>query len=492
MLSFADKVQPPALSYGDVMLEPGASEILPREVDLGTRIGRGIRLNLPLLSAAMDTVTEAPLAIALAHEGGMGVIHKNLAIEEQAAQVGRVKRAESGVIDDPVVLGLGDTVGRARHLMQEKRIAGIPVVDGPGRLVGIVTRRDLRFGAQDADLVETVMTRDGLVTAPAGTSLKEAQEILQRHRIEKLPLIDSDGRLSGLVTVRDLQNRRQFPDACKDDRGRLRVGAALGVGAAMRQRAAALVESGVDMVFIDSAHGHARAVVEAVAWFKSEYGGVELAAGNIATAAAARDLIGAGADAVKVGIGPSAICTTRVVAGIGVPQVSAVMACAEEAEKTGAAVIADGGVTQSGDLTKAVAAGAHAVMVGLLLAGTDESPGETVHYQGRTFKVYRGMGSLAAMREGGAERYFQGESEAAKLVPEGVEGQVPYRGSLAGVVYQLAGGLRAGMGYCGCRDIETLRREGRFVRVSAAGVRESHPHDVAVTREAPNYWGMSG
>ena len=492
MLSFADKVRPPALSYGDVMLEPGASEVLPREVDLSTRIGRRIRLNLPLLSAAMDTVTEAPLAIALAREGGMGVIHKNLGIEEQAAQVRRVKRAESGVIDDPVVLGPTDTVGRARQLMQEKRIAGIPVVEGDGRLAGIVTRRDLRFGAEDAAAVGTVMTRDDLVTAPAGTSLSEAQRILQKHRIEKLPLVDPAGRLRGLVTVRDLQNRRQFPDASKDGRGRLRVGAALGVGAAMRDRAAALVESGVDMVFIDSAHGHARGVVEAVEWFKGEYGGTELAAGNIATAAAARDLVRAGADAVKVGIGPSAICTTRVVAGIGVPQVSAVLSCAEEAAKTGATVIADGGVTQSGDLTKAVAAGAHAVMVGLLLAGTDESPGETVHYQGRTFKVYRGMGSLAAMREGGAERYFQGEAEAAKLVPEGVEGQVPYRGSLAGVVYQLAGGLRAGMGYCGCRDLDSLRREGRFVRVSASGVRESHPHDVAVTREAPNYWNVQG
>jgi IMP dehydrogenase len=489
MFALEDKIQPQALSYGDVMLEPGASEVLPREVDLSTRIGRNIRLNLPLLSAAMDTVTEAPLAIALAREGGMGVIHKNLGIEEQAQQVQRVKRAESGVIADPVTLGPDDTVGQARQLMQSHKISGIPVVDGDGRLAGIVTRRDLHFGSDDAEKIGVVMTQDNLVTAPVGTCLAAAQEKLHRHRIEKLPLVDDDGILRGLVTVRDLQNRRQFPDACKDAEGRLRVGAALGVGTNMRQRAAALVTSGVDMVFIDSAHGHSRQVLEAVEWFKSEYGGMELAAGNIATAEAARDLVKAGADAVKVGIGPSAICTTRVVAGVGVPQVSAILACADAVAEAGAAVIADGGITQSGDLTKAIAAGAHGIMIGFLLAGTDESPGETVQYQSRTFKVYRGMGSLGAMRQGGAERYFQGDAEAAKLVPEGIEGQVPYRGSLAGVVYQLAGGLRAGMGYCGCRDLEELRRKGRFVQVSAAGVRESHPHDVAVTREAPNYWG---
>lgn len=484
-----DKILDRALTFGDVMLVPGKSEVLPRDTDVSVQLTRSIRLNIPVLSAAMDTVTEGAMAIALAQEGGLGVIHRNLSAEEQAEEVDKVKRSQSGMIADPVTLAPEDRVHQALERMGRYRISGLPVVDGAGRLVGILTNRDLRFEQDASKSVGEVMTRENLVTASLGTSLEEARAILHEHRIEKLPVVDADGVLKGLITVKDIQKKIQFPAACRDGRGRLRVGAAVGVGADLEERVPALVEKGVDLIAVDTAHGHSRKVLEAAEWCKAHYADIDLIVGNIATREAALDLVRAGADAVKVGIGPSAICTTRVISGVGVPQISAVMDCAEAAAAEGVPVVADGGITQSGDIAKVLAAGAGAAMIGFLFAGTDESPGETAIYQGRTFKVYRGMGSMGAMqqRQDSGARYFQDGVEAAKLVPEGIEGRVPYKGSLSGVVYQLVGGLRAGMGYCGAATIAELQEKGRFVEVTGAGVRESHPHDVTITKEAPNY-----
>ena len=475
------------LTFDDVLLAPAWSEVLPKDVDLATQLTKRVKLNIPLVSAAMDTVTEARLAIAIAQEGGIGVVHKNLSIDEQAEEVEKVKRSESGMIVDPVTLSPENYIHEALELMRKYRISGVPIVDDGNRLVGILTNRDLRFEKNVHRKVNEAMTQDGLVTAQLGISLEEAQEILQENRIEKLPVVDENGRLKGLITVKDIEKKTQYPSACKDDMGRLRVGAAVGVGGDSEDRIAALVDREVDVVVIDTAHGHSRGVVESVERFKDRYPHMDVIAGNIATKEAARDLVLAGADGIKVGMGPSAICTTRVIAGVGIPQITAIMDCAEEADKAGVPVIADGGITQSGDITKAVAAGASTVMIGYLFAGTDESPGETVIYQGRTFKVYRGMGSLGAMERGSGDRYFQGDVEASKLVPEGIEGQVPYKGSISGFIYQLVGGLRAGMGYCGASTIENLRKNGRFVRLTSAGVRESHAHDVRITKEAPNY-----
>ncbi len=487
MDKIADKIVNAGLTFDDILLVPGKSEVLPRDVDLATRVTRRIRLNIPLVGAAMDTVTEARLAIALAQEGGIGIVHRNMSVEDQAEEIERVKRSESGMIVDPVTLQPGDYLFEALDLMKKYRISGVPIVDDDNKLVGILTNRDLRFEKDVHRKVKDVMTKDGLVTAKLGTSLEAAQEILQANRIEKLPVIDDAGILKGLITVKDIEKRMQFPNACKDGLGRLRVGAAVGVGPEFPARIEALVDREADVIVIDSAHGHSRGVLEGVETFKSKYSDVDIIAGNIATAEAAKDLISAGADGIKVGMGPSAICTTRVIAGVGIPQITAIMNCVEAADKAGVPVIADGGITQSGDITKAIAAGADSVMIGYLFAGTDESPGETVIYQGRTFKVYRGMGSLGAMQRGSRDRYFQSNIDADKLVPEGIEGQVPYKGSLSGFIYQLVGGLRAGMGYCGTRSIEELRQRGRFVKVTSAGVKESHAHDIAITKEAPNY-----
>jgi IMP dehydrogenase len=487
MDKMTEKVVKEGLTFNDVLLLPCKSEVLPRDVDLSTRLTRGITLNIPLVSAAMDSVTEARLAIAIAQEGGIGILHKNLPIEVQAEEVEKVKRSESGMIVDPVTLSPDRYISEALELMHKYRISGVPIVDKNNRLVGILTNRDLRFEKNVTRQVKDVMTSKGLVTAKLGISLEEAQEILQQHRIEKLPVIDDLGVLKGLITVKDIEKKTQYPLACKDDLGRLRVGAAVGSGGDSEARTEALIDRGVDVIVIDTAHGHSQGVLEAVERFKTRHPNIQLIAGNIATGEAAKDLISAGADAIKVGMGPSAICTTRVIAGIGVPQITAIMDCAKVASKADVPLIADGGITQSGDITKAIAAGANSVMIGYLFAGTDESPGETVIYQGRTFKIYRGMGSLGAMQRGSKDRYFQGEVEADKLVPEGIEGQVPYKGSISGFIYQLVGGLRAGMGYCGTRNIDDLRHNSQFVRITSAGVRESHAHDIAITKEAPNY-----
>ena len=485
--SAEDKVGDLALTFDDVVLLPAASAVLPREVDTGTRLTRDLRLQIPLVSAAMDTVTEARLAIALAREGGIGIIHRNLRPERQAAEVDKVKRSEFGIIADPFSLTPDHTIADAQQLMSHYHISGVPVVGAAGRLVGIVTNRDLRFESDPRRPLREVMTSQGLITAPVGTSLAEAKDLLAMHKIEKLPFVDADFRLRGLVTTKDIEKARLFPQAAKDAQGRLLVGAAVGVTPADAERAEALVAAGVDVLVVDSAHGHSARVVAFTRRVKDAFGprGVQVVAGNVATAEGAGALCEAGADAVKVGVGPGSICTTRVVAGIGVPQLSAVMGCVAAASRHGVPVIADGGVKYSGDITKAIAAGAHAVMIGSLFAGTEESPGELEIYQGRSYKVYRGMGSLGALEDGSKDRYFQEHSQ--KLVPEGVEGRVPYRGVLSDTVYQLVGGLRAGMGYCGAEDVDTLRRCGRFVRVTAAGLRESHPHDVTVTREPPNY-----
>ena len=487
MLDYADKIEREGLTFDDVLLIPGKSDVLPRDVDTSTQLTKNIRLNIPLVSAAMDTVTEARLAIALAQEGGMGVVHKNLTFEEQAGEVEKVKRSESGMIVDPVTLNPDALIQEALDIMHRYRISGVPIVDDQQRLVGILTNRDLRFEKNVSRKVKDVMTSKGLVTAPLGIQLEEAQEILQEHRIEKLPVVDGRGVLKGLVTVKDIEKKIQYPLACKDDLGRLRVGAAVGIGGDSEERIASLIEKDVDVVVLDTAHGHSTGVVAAVEKFKERYPDQDLIAGNIATKEAARDLISAGADAIKVGMGPGTICTTRIIAGIGGPQITAIMDCVNVAHETGTPVIADGGITQSGEITKAIAAGANVVMLGYLFAGTDESPGETVIYQGRTFKVYRGMGSIGAMQRGSKDRYFQGEVEAQKLVPEGIEGQVPYKGSISGFIYQLVGGLRSGMGYCGTSTVDALRTEAKFVRATTAAVRESHAHDVSITKEAPNY-----
>ncbi len=484
-MSMKDRIVGEGITFDDILLIPGYSEVVPRDVDTSTRLTRGIRINIPIVSAAMDTVTEASLAIALAQEGGIGIMHKNLSVEDQCRGVEKVKRSANGVITDPVTLGPDERVATAQKVMDENNISGIPIIEG-GRLVGILTRRDLKFLEDMQVAIAEVMTRKNLITAPAGTKLEDAERILLKNKVEKLPLVDDAGRLIGLITIKDVEKLHRFPQACRDGRGRLRVGAAIGVHD--YERAHKLIEEDVDLLVVDTAHGHSVNVIETVKRLRKDYD-IQLVAGNVATAEAVRDLVNAGADAVKVGIGPGSICTTRVVSGVGVPQISAVAACAEEAEKLGIPIISDGGVRHSGDLVKALAAGASSVMLGSLLAGLEESPGEVIIYKGRTFKTYRGMGSLGAMVAGSADRYSQDveRKRGGKLVPEGVEGRVPYRGVLADFVYQLVGGVRAGMGYCGCPNIEALRTKPRFMRVSHASVVESHPHDIAITQEAPNY-----
>ncbi|HET6519556.1 MAG TPA: IMP dehydrogenase [Geminicoccaceae bacterium] len=478
-----------ALTFDDVLLEPALSEVLPAEADLRTRLTREIELAIPLVSAAMDTVTECDLAIAMAQHGGLGVIHKNLGIEEQADQVRRVKRFEAGMVVNPVTIGPDATLAQALELMAAQRISGIPVVERPdGRLVGILTNRDVRFATDPTASVRELMTAENLITVPEGTDGARAKQLLHRHRIEKLLVIDDAYRLIGLITVKDLEKADRFPNACKDDAGRLRVGAATGVGGAGVERALALLEAGVDVIVVDTAHGHSRRVLEAVTAIRELSNAAQVVAGNVATADGARALLDAGADAVKVGIGPGSICTTRVVAGVGVPQLTAILDVAEVCHRQGVPVVADGGIRSSGDLAKAVAAGADCAMIGSLLAGTDEAPGEVFLYQGRSYKAYRGMGSLGAMARGSADRYFQQEiGDALKLGPEGIEGQVPYKGPAAGIIHQLAGGLRAAMGYTGNRTVRAMQERCSFLRVTQAGVREGHVHDVTITREAPNY-----
>ncbi len=472
------------LTFDDVLLIPQASDVLPAEVDLRTTLCDGISLNIPIVSAAMDTVTESRLAIAMAREGGMGIIHKNMSVEEQAKEVDKVKRSEHGVITDPFYLEPQHLVRDAVSLMERYRISGVPITKN-GKLVGILTNRDLRFETNFDQPIENVMTKDNLVTAPVGTSLADAQKILGKHRIEKLPIVDKQGYLKGLITIKDIEKSIQYPNSARDKNGRLLAGAAVGTAANTMDRLAALVDAKVDVVAIDTAHGHSASVLKKVSEIKAKYPDIPLIAGNVATAAATRALIEAGADVVKVGIGPGSICTTRVVAGIGVPQLTAVMDCAEEADKLGKRIIADGGIKYSGDIVKALAAGGSAVMIGSMLAGTTESPGEIELYQGRSFKVYRGMGSLSAMAAGSKDRYFQ--ENANKFVPEGVEGRVPYRGTVSDIIYQMKGGLRSGMGYCGKKNIEELRKNSEFVRITNAGLLESHPHDISISKEAPNY-----
>ena len=478
------KVIKEGLAFDDVLLIPQASDVLPNEVDLRTTLCEGLSLNLPIISAAMDTVTESRLAIAMAREGGLGIIHKNMSIEEQAKEVDKVKRSEHGVITDPFFLEPQNLVRDAVALMERYRISGVPITRN-GKLVGILTNRDLRFETNYDQPIENVMTKENLITAPVGTSLADAQKILGRHRIEKLPIVDKDGYLKGLITIKDIEKSIQYPNSARDKNGRLLVGAAVGTSANTMERIAALVEKKVDIIAVDTAHGHSRGVIEKVAQIKRAFPNVPIIAGNVATAGATRALIEAGADVVKVGIGPGSICTTRIVAGIGVPQFTAIMDCAEEADKLGKRVIADGGIKYSGDIVKALAAGGSAVMIGSMLAGTQESPGEIELYQGRSFKVYRGMGSLAAMAAGSSDRYFQEGTK--KFVPEGVEGRVPYRGTVSEIIYQMKGGLRSGMGYCGKATIDDLRLHSEFVRITNAGLLESHPHDISISKEAPNY-----
>jgi IMP dehydrogenase len=487
MADHAAKIAFEALTYDDVLLLPGYSEVLPRDADPSSQLTRNIRLQLPFVSAAMDTVTEAEMAIALAQEGGIGIIHKNMSIRAQAELVRRVKRSESGMILDPFTLDETATLADARQLMRSNNIGGIPIVDEQRRLKGILTNRDLRFEKDMTRTVAEVMTPTPLVTAQAGTALAAAEDILQDSKVEKLPVIDTEGRLVGLITYKDIRKRRRTPNACKDELGRLRVGAAVGVTTDLLERVAALVEAGVDVVSVDTAHGHSKGVLDAVRNLKQQFPKLEVIAGNVATAEGARALADAGADAVKVGVGPGSICTTRIIAGIGVPQLSAVLEAARGLEGTGVPLIADGGIKYSGDVVKALAAGASTIMIGSLLAGTEEAPGEVTLFEGRKYKSYRGMGSVEAMEEGSKDRYFQdAEDDVKKLVPEGIVGRVPYKGLAAEVLYQLSGGLRAGMGYCGAGTIEALHT-ARFVRITGAGLRESHPHDVQITREAPNY-----
>jgi IMP dehydrogenase len=484
----SDKFLFEALTYDDVLLVPGYSEVLPRETDTSTWLTKKIRLNIPLVSAAMDTVTEAELAIAIALEGGLGFIHKNMSIEKQAAQVRKVKRSQAGMILDPITLNIDAKVRDAETIMREYHIGGIPVVDQNRVLKGIITNRDLRF-IKDPNLpIKQIMTIENLITAKSGVSLEQAEEILQEYKIEKLPIVDEENKLTGLITYKDILKRKDKPHACKDEYGRLRVGAAVGVTADIVSRVEALVQAGVDVVSIDTAHGHSKGVIETCKKIKTAFPDLEVIVGNIATPEAAIALADAGADAVKVGVGPGSICTTRIIAGVGVPQLSAVFECSEALKERGVPVIADGGIRYSGDLVKAVAAGGSSIMIGSLLAGTEEAPGEMIIFEGRKFKSYRGMGSLEAMESGSKDRYFQdAEDNIKKLVPDGIVGRVPYKGLVAEVLYQLVGGLQAGMGYCGTKTIEDLQKDGKFVKITAAGVKESHPHDVSVTREAPNY-----
>ncbi|MBT8288138.1 MAG: IMP dehydrogenase [Bacteroidia bacterium] len=488
MTSHLKKIVGEGLTYDDVLLVPAYSQVLPRDVNIKSKFSRNISLNIPIVSAAMDTVTESSMAIAMAREGGIGVLHKNMTITQQAEKVRRVKRAESGMIIDPVTLPLSAIVLDAKQNMAEHKIGGIPVVDADGILMGIVTNRDLRFEKNNKRPITEVMTSENLVTAKKGTSLLDAEEILQENKIEKLPVVDEDNKLIGLITFRDITKVTQKPIANKDKYGRLRVAAAIGVTDDAVKRAEALVKAGVDAIIIDTAHGHSKGVVKALKTIKSKFNGLEVIVGNIATAEAAKFLVEAGADAVKVGIGPGSICTTRVIAGVGYPQLSAVMEVAYALEDTGVPVIADGGIRYTGDIPKAIAAGADCVMLGSLLAGTKESPGETIIYEGRKFKSYRGMGSVEAMKQGSKDRYFQDvEDDIKKLVPEGIVGRVPYKGELFESIHQFVGGLRAGMGYCGAKDIQALKDQGQFVKVTTSGISESHPHNVMITKEAPNY-----
>lgn len=483
-MDWNDKFGKRGLTFDDVLLIPAESNVLPADVDLHTQLTKKITLNIPVMSAAMDTVTEYRMAIALAREGGIGVIHKNMSIGQQAEQVDMVKRSENGVITDPFWLGPGHTLAEADELMAKFRISGVPICDG-GRLIGIITNRDMKFETDMNQLIDNVMTKDHLVTAPEGTNLDQAREILRKHKIEKLPIVDDQFRLKGLITIKDIEKAQVYPNSARDEQGRLMVGAAIGVTPDVLDRVAALVEAGADVLCLDSAHGHSRNILECVMRIKSLYPDVQLVAGNVATAEGTRALIEAGADCVKIGIGPGSICTTRVVAGIGVPQITAVFDAAQVAAEYGVPIIADGGIKYSGDIAKAIAAGGNVVMLGSLLAGCEESPGDTEVYQGRQFKVYRGMGSLGAMAKGSKDRYFQQNNK--KLVPEGVEGRVPYKGPVSETIYQMMGGLRSGMGYCGCGTIEELRTRAQFTQITAAGLKESHPHDIYITKEAPNY-----
>lgn len=478
------------LTYDDVLLVPQASDVLPADVSLKTKLTPNIEMNIPIVSAAMDTVTESKMAIALARQGGIGFIHKNMSIEDQATEVDIVKRSESGMIYRPVILNVNSTLRQVEEILAKYKVSGLPVVDDNGKLLGIITNRDLKYLELDDTMVSEVMTKENLVTAKEGTSLEDAKKILQKHKIEKLPIVDDNFILKGLITSKDIDNVGKYPQACKDEKGRLRVGAAVGVAANMMERVDALVEAGVDVITLDSAHGHSKGIIQAVRDIRARYPKLEIVAGNIVTKEAAEALIDAGANTVKVGIGPGSICTTRVVAGVGVPQLTAVMEVAEYCKKRGACCIADGGIKYSGDIAKALAAGADCVMLGSIFAGCAESPGEEIVFQGRRFKTYVGMGSLAAMKRGSADRYFQGGLKggpAKKLVPEGIEARVPYKGEVADTIYQLCGGVRSGMGYCGAKDIPSLQERAKFVKITNAGLKESHPHDVDITVEAPNY-----
>ncbi len=477
---------PNALTFDDILLVPRKSSILPRDVELKTRLTGKIELNIPIISAAMDTVTESTMAIALARAGGLGVIHKNLSIDDQASMVNRVKRSESGMILNPVIVDSASTIAEAKKIMARFKISGLPVVD-KDKLAGIITNRDIRFHMDDSLSVDSQMTSENLVTVPTGTSLEKAKEILQKHRIEKLLVVDENGNLTGLITVKDIQKKEDFPDACKDGNGRLRVGAAIGVAADSIERAGALVDVDLDAIFIDTAHGHSKGVLSLVRRIKAAFSNVAVIAGNVATGTGTKALIDAGADCIKIGIGAGASCTTRVIAGVGVPQLTAIMDGVDAARDQDIPVIADGGLRYSGDLAKALAAGADSVMLGSLLAGMDESPGEFILYEGRQYKSYRGMGSMGAMQSGSGDRYFQEGAEATKLVPEGIEGMVPFRGSVKNAIHQLLGGVRAAMGYCGCGTITEFGQQASFVQVSAAGVKENHPHEVRIVKEAPNY-----
>lgn len=478
------KILKEGITFDDVLLIPGKSEVLPGDVNTSTRLTKKISLNIPIMSAGMDTVTEGRLAIAIAREGGIGIIHKNMTIEEQAFEIDMVKRSENGVIVDPFFLSPEHRIGDALELMSRYRISGVPITEN-GKLVGIITNRDLRFENDPEKKIRDAMTKDNLVTAEEGTTLEKAEAILKEHKIEKLPIVDGDNYLKGLITIKDIEKRIKYPNAAKDYRGRLIVGGAVGITSNTLERVDALIEAQADVIVVDTAHGHSIGVVKTVKEIKDKYPEVQLIVGNIATGGAARDLIEAGADALKVGIGPGSICTTRVVAGIGVPQITAIMDVVEVANQYDVPIIADGGIKYSGDVVKAIGAGADVVMIGSLFAGTDESPGETIIYQGRSFKTYRGMGSLGAMKDGSSDRYFQEGQK--KLVPEGVEGKVPYKGSLADTVYQLVGGLRSGMGYCGTANIKALREDSQFIKITSAGLIESHPHDISITKESPNY-----
>ncbi|MCC8076705.1 MAG: IMP dehydrogenase [Clostridiales bacterium] len=481
----SEKFVKEGLTFDDVLLIPAASDVLPADIDLHTQLTKKIRLNIPVMSAAMDTVTEYRMAIAIAREGGIGIIHKNMSIEQQAEQVDQVKRSENGVILNPFWLEPHNTLGEADELCAKYHISGVPICEKSGKLVGIITNRDMKFETDMSRPIDEVMTKDNLITASEGVTLDEAKKVLCKHKVEKLPIVDGEGKLKGLITIKDIEKAVAYPNAARDDRGRLLCGAAIGVTADLMDRVDALVEAGVDVLNLDSAHGHSRNILKAVEQVKAKYPDVQLIAGNVATAAGCEALIKAGVDCVKVGIGPGSICTTRVVAGIGVPQITAVYDAACMAEKYGIPVIADGGIQYSGDIVKALAAGANVVMLGSLLAGCEESPGETEIYQGRSFKVYRGMGSIAAMNNGSKDRYFQ--SGKRKLVPEGVEGRVPYKGTLSDTIFQMIGGIRSGMGYCGAPNIPYLQQNGQFVRITSAGLKESHPHDINITKEAPNY-----